>query len=304
MPDIISILQALGIPYRERGKNVGREHVNICCPLCGEQRYHLGFHRTDGWWKCFVCGEGGPWGIQAFEILAKATGLSIEKIREVVSGLSSSPVTLEDGRPDARLELFLRKLSEYHQGSPPQSPSLVTFLRSRFVYPNAFGWDSTMREFQGRLYIAEPDLVAQRDREGWKTFTKPDTPRLFGRQFFDPDKPFFVLVEGIFDAFHFPKGQVFAYLTSLPSKSAIIWLSENIPPDKKVLWWPDQDIFWKLPPDKMSQTYSVLKSLFANVIVYSWDGYLGGAKDPNEIAIELQDQTIPYEFAKGLVGGQ
>lgn len=56
------LLDAHQVPYRDRGTNVGREHLNICCPFCAEVRYHCGIHIQDLWFKCFVCGEGGQWG--------------------------------------------------------------------------------------------------------------------------------------------------------------------------------------------------------------------------------------------------
>lgn len=53
--DIESYLSSVGIPYKTDGKNVGSNDVNICCPFCGEHRYHLGIHRTNGKLNCWVC---------------------------------------------------------------------------------------------------------------------------------------------------------------------------------------------------------------------------------------------------------
>jgi hypothetical protein len=61
MSELRYLLNAAKIATKEQGTNVGREHINICCPFCNESKYHCGIHEFDLWFKCFVCGEGGGW---------------------------------------------------------------------------------------------------------------------------------------------------------------------------------------------------------------------------------------------------
>lgn len=59
--DLADALTIAGIQCRERGTNVGRDHVNICCVFCGEERFHLGIHVHHGYFHCWVCHARGPW---------------------------------------------------------------------------------------------------------------------------------------------------------------------------------------------------------------------------------------------------
>ena len=51
---LISALKRRGFSVRESGKNVGAQMVNICCPFCEEERFHLGVHAENLWFHCFA----------------------------------------------------------------------------------------------------------------------------------------------------------------------------------------------------------------------------------------------------------
>lgn len=59
MIDIVSYFDNLGIDYKSGGKNVSANDVNICCPFCGEDRFHLAIHRENGKMNCWVCDLDG-----------------------------------------------------------------------------------------------------------------------------------------------------------------------------------------------------------------------------------------------------
>jgi DNA primase len=52
---VIDYLEAAGIDYKKSGKNVGPNDVNICCPWCGESKFHLSIHKEKGLLNCWVC---------------------------------------------------------------------------------------------------------------------------------------------------------------------------------------------------------------------------------------------------------
>lgn len=56
MIDIEGFLDDRGIDYRTGGKNVAGNDINICCPFCGEDRFHLGIHKRKGILNCWSCG--------------------------------------------------------------------------------------------------------------------------------------------------------------------------------------------------------------------------------------------------------
>ena len=60
--DLQTVLTRHNIEYKTRGKNVGRDYINVCCPFCDETRYHCGIHLINPYYKCFVCNrKGGKW---------------------------------------------------------------------------------------------------------------------------------------------------------------------------------------------------------------------------------------------------
>jgi len=54
MIDVKSILDDLGIDYKESGKNVSTSDVNIDCPFCGADK-HLAINVRNGKTNCWVC---------------------------------------------------------------------------------------------------------------------------------------------------------------------------------------------------------------------------------------------------------
>lgn len=42
-------------------KPAGNGEVRYCCPLCGDQKYHLYANPVKGVWHCFRCGAAGRW---------------------------------------------------------------------------------------------------------------------------------------------------------------------------------------------------------------------------------------------------
>jgi len=54
--DSVGLIEHLGIDYHPSGKNVASNDINICCPFCGEDGYHLGVNKDNGQINCWVCG--------------------------------------------------------------------------------------------------------------------------------------------------------------------------------------------------------------------------------------------------------
>jgi ribosomal protein L37E len=54
--DVMSVLDHFGHDYKNSGKNVAAKDINICCPFCGEQKYHLGIRRDGSLLYCWSCG--------------------------------------------------------------------------------------------------------------------------------------------------------------------------------------------------------------------------------------------------------
>lgn len=48
-------LEENGIDFSPAGKNVGPNDVNVQCPFCDDDKYHLGIHKEKGYLNCWKC---------------------------------------------------------------------------------------------------------------------------------------------------------------------------------------------------------------------------------------------------------
>tara|TARA_R100001530_G_scaffold1886_1_gene3274 strand:- start:42749 stop:43834 length:1086 start_codon:yes stop_codon:yes gene_type:complete len=55
--DIHSYLDEIGVEYRESGKNIGNGSIGICCPLCGDDNFHMGVNIEKKFYNCWRCGD-------------------------------------------------------------------------------------------------------------------------------------------------------------------------------------------------------------------------------------------------------
>ena len=67
MLDWRSLLSAADIEWKDRGPNCSRGNVNICCPWCLEERFHLTISETDSVYFCYR--DSSHKGIGAHNIL-------------------------------------------------------------------------------------------------------------------------------------------------------------------------------------------------------------------------------------------
>lgn len=91
MIDIKNILQTLDIPYKDKGKNVGINDINIDCPFCGATE-HLGIHMAKGYVNCWVCQFDGL-KISLVNVLCEVTGLPYNQIKSIIQDNSSDEFT-------------------------------------------------------------------------------------------------------------------------------------------------------------------------------------------------------------------
>ncbi len=61
------------IEYHENG-----EWISICCPFCGDHKFHLGYSRERGNWNCFKCGTH-----RTYETVAALLNISIHQAADV-----------------------------------------------------------------------------------------------------------------------------------------------------------------------------------------------------------------------------
>ena len=59
--DIRAVLDYIGVPYTETGKNVSAGWVGVQCPMpgCSDQSNHMGLNLTSPVCTCYHCGRKG-----------------------------------------------------------------------------------------------------------------------------------------------------------------------------------------------------------------------------------------------------
>jgi len=87
--DIIQFLDDYDIPYKEQGKNIGRDWIGIGeCPFCGDDRYHFGINKITKVASCFVCTESAGLG----RFIKEKLGYEWNEIKGILKNYSNGPV--------------------------------------------------------------------------------------------------------------------------------------------------------------------------------------------------------------------
>lgn len=81
MRDIVKFLEDNKVDMIQRGSQVSRGWVGICCPYCGDDNFHLGFNKEIGIFSCWRCGTK-----PLKKTLHLLTGLSFREIEQELKG--------------------------------------------------------------------------------------------------------------------------------------------------------------------------------------------------------------------------
>ena len=101
MIEVISYLDSRGVDYRTGGKNVGANDINICCFWCGEERYHMGIHKSKGFLHCWVCGFEGLDKYPSFlDLIAEIEGCTRDQAYRILKEFSSDEEDIEEKEDD------------------------------------------------------------------------------------------------------------------------------------------------------------------------------------------------------------
>lgn len=99
--DVKGLLDSLRIPYRERGRNIGRDYLGIKCPFCGDDpSEHMGIHIRTGGYHCWR--DDSHSGGHIYYLL-RALGVPASELREVLPRFDDG----EDKSPKRKVEAAL-----------------------------------------------------------------------------------------------------------------------------------------------------------------------------------------------------
>jgi len=95
--DIESYLDEIGIDYKDSGKNIGNGSIGICCPLCGDDNYHMGINIEKKFYNCWRCGDYDENGRGSlFKLIYLLEGLNSKEAFKRIVGYSVYEADWED----------------------------------------------------------------------------------------------------------------------------------------------------------------------------------------------------------------
>ena len=133
MLDIQQFLINKKIEFRKEGKNVGRNEVNLCCPFCGEDRYHCGINQNKNLFHCWKCGEKGD----IAKLISKLLGISYIEAKQIINPISDLKKALEDRD---------KKIMKVEEINKPKSFKLPNYTKP-FIKDSTNIWQEIAHDF-------------------------------------------------------------------------------------------------------------------------------------------------------------
>lgn len=98
------------IQFKESGKNVIRGNINICCPFCGEHKYHRTIF-PDGWSLCWICDTGKQQFIS--KIIQKIEGCNWQKANKISENLQlNKNIETEEAEQENKIFTFPKEFTK------------------------------------------------------------------------------------------------------------------------------------------------------------------------------------------------
>ena len=311
MSKIRTLLQQARIGIKDKGNNVGRCFINICCPFCGEDHYHLGIHETELFFKCLVCSEGGSW-VKLRQRLQRnyprvdwysiKTGQAQSHYVDTAIDLPHDlqQLTRVMTKADVVPYQYLTEIpyeDELYDKYRPRGfePDLIQRVQPGVGTGKLSGY-VTFRE--GQSLIARS--YSSRKARWWKAIN--DDQFIFGKQALNEVQPkWAVLTEGVFDNLSVPYGHSLSLLGSSLSSGWISAIVEALPKHTTdIIIALDRGV-----PIKTVDTYTLLlNDCGLNVTKWDWqDEELDGLKDLDEVRLILGREYVTQKLLQ-LVGLQ
>lgn len=284
MSEVVSLLNEARVLTKDHGDNVGAGFINICCPFCGESRFHLGINLEEYWFKCLMCGRGGSWYTLAAALRDAYPYVNWFSLRP----FAEQPKYLDTHSISTATKRNIRQLTRPFNENDQAAWDYLT--KTRYLSPELIQ-EAKITVGKGKLrgYVAfvDGDFIAARKFRGygptwWKQGSAANP---YGATWAARVRPLWaVITEGIFDVLAVPLGHalgMFGITTSLK------WL------DIAMDFLPDTEILI-LGLDRGVSTKTIDMLAFTSldcgykVVVWDWHNPLfDGIKDLDEVRVRF-----------------
>lgn len=291
-----------GVPIKDRGTNVGRDYLNICCPFCQEGKFHCTIHEEEAFFKCWVCDEKGQWTKLAYKLkddYPSVDWFSLARLKYV-------PVYLDTDRqqtlaPD--LQSLTRPFDSYTIGEITDRDAAAWryLTNTRQMVPSRIKEAEIgvgIDKLKGYVtFVSGENLVARKFRgfgpRWWKSTT---SPFVFGLEdATHRGQDWVVVTEGSFDVLALPPGCAVAVLGTGVSDRYISIIVENLPETNTVILGLDkgvtEKIRMKLALPLIDLGYEVVDWDWGNEAFDETEEYRG-VSDLDEIRLAYGDEWI------------
>jgi len=304
MSEVLQLLAEARIPIRDHGDNVGQGFVNICCPFCGEPRFHLGINLEEHWFKCLMCGQGGPWYSLARLLQQRYPQVNWFSLRgpydrpRYLDEQSVSPVMKQ------RIKRLTRPFDSYEEISKRDQAAWNYLVKVRELAPDVIketGVSVGRGEMRGCVAFVDGEFLAARRYRGfgptWLKRGSAEAP--YGATWVARVHPLWVVIcEGVFDVLSVPLGHA---LGMLGITSGVKWI------DTAVSLLPETEaIVMGLDRGVSTRTISTISLLFLDegygVYVWDWsDPLFDGIKDLDEVRLRYGEEWL-HDRLLSLIG--
>ena len=231
MESLESILTKFGIPFRDQGKNVGSDDVNINCPFCNmDPSYHCGISRSTGVFHCWVCNASGSFRKLIVRLSQVYRNKELLRYYRMFNRGMYSPVK-EKPIPESDLSKYYVPLNSHDPLAKPYIDYLlsrdVSLKRAQLVNVG-MGLDKMYGRVVFPVKISRYNGIIGRSisdqKPKWKKLKATrHFPPVFGLHLITRNKfPFLFVCEGIFDILKLPIGSAIAILSKGFSRRAIL----------------------------------------------------------------------------------
>lgn len=285
MSEVISLLNEARVPTKEHGDNVGAGFINICCPFCGEPRFHLGINLEEHWFKCLMCGQGGSWYTLAAALRDAYPHVNWFSLRSS----SEQPKYLDKDTISPATKRTIQQLTRPFNNECDHA-AWQYLTETRYLSPELIQ-DTKITVGKGRLrgYVTfvDGDFIAARKFRGygpdWWKQGSANNP--YGATWAQRVRPLWAAItEGVFDVLAVPLGHALG-MFGITTSSKWLDIAMDFLPDTKI-------IILGLDRGVSSKTIGELTFIFLDcgyeVATWDWcDPLFDGIKDLDEVRLRF-----------------
>lgn len=224
-----------GISHAVSGKNTSPKFINIQCPFCADSSTHGGFHRTDGYYNCWLCGHHS-----LSETIRELLGIDLYQAIRILKKYQERPYTKGLRGISEESKEIISKVS-FPMGTSKLKKIHKEYLKKRNFNPNQLEkeWRILGTEYLGnyKFRIVIPiyfngNLVSYQARDitgesglRYKACSKNNEilhhkHLLYGLDKIKSDK--IIVCEGIFDCWRLGKGAVATFGIEYTTKQLLL----------------------------------------------------------------------------------